>query len=99
MSYQFEDWSKYKAMQTAGQSPQFIYQVGRSDDLDYPTAIRMLRSLFGSDLTRAKEVTIQADRVTSTLSDYQESLFPILERALAEVETDQTMTEDPNQPI
>lgn len=88
MSLCSDDWSKYEAMKAAGSSSHEIYRTGRADGLDSIASIRMLRTLFGFDLMRAKEVALQADGIVESLDAYQESLIPAIEAALQDMEKD-----------
>lgn len=86
MTQNSDNWSKYEAMKQRGRSPQEIYRAGIADGLDWAASIRLLRALFDLDLPGAKEVTLQADGIGNSLDEYQESLLPAIEQALADAE-------------
>src|SRR5262249_30788458 len=48
-------------------------------------AIRAIREQFGLDLRQAKEVSLQAEGVASSLDEHQERLVPVIEQALRQL--------------
>ena len=75
-----DDFRKYEEMRRSGESPPEIYRTARADGLDSITLIRLLRTVCKLSLREAKEVTVVADGLGTSLSDYQEKLLPGVER-------------------
>ncbi|RYG64740.1 hypothetical protein EON80_18675 [bacterium] len=73
-----DDFQRYEQMRDSGQTPHQVYRQGESVGLDFLQRLRMLRAVFGLGLAQAKEVMIQADGFEGTLSDYQETLLPVI---------------------
>lgn len=77
-----DDLSKYERMREQGSSPQAIYLAGKAASLDPITLIRLLRTVCRLSLAEAKEVTVVADGLASSLGDFQAQLIPVIEKAL-----------------
>ncbi len=76
------DFEKYIKIKTAGLGPEGVYLKAKADGLSSIVSTRMLRQLFGFDLMAAKELIVGVDTGGLTLSEYQESLLPLLEKEL-----------------
>lgn len=77
-----DDFSKYATLRQQGISPTQIYLAGKKDGLDQLSLIRMLRQVSGLSLVEAKEVVIQAERLADSLTEFQETLAPVVDQAL-----------------
>ncbi len=74
--------AKYQQLAEQGATAQAVYLIAHADGLNLMQSIKLLRELFGLSLVAAKEVTVTADGRYKSLSDYQASLIPALEKAL-----------------
>ncbi|AFY91853.1 hypothetical protein [Chamaesiphon minutus] len=77
-----DDWSRYIRFRDDGLSPQDVWNYARSDGLKFADSIRMIRLVFDLTLVEAKEVTIQAESLGTSLEEYQgRVLLPAIEAA------------------
>lgn len=85
-----DNFDKYTQMRDQGTGVNTVYLTAKSDGLDLAACIRMLRQVFGLSFVEAKEVTVVANKLGKSLSDYQEKMIPNLERVLKENDEDET---------
>lgn len=76
-----DNFEKYEQLRLAYQSPAAIYLIAKADRLDFPASIRMLRQVFKLSLVEAKEVTVVATGLATSLSEYQGKFADALEEA------------------
>jgi hypothetical protein len=77
-----DDWSSYIRFRDDGSSAQELWNCSRTDGLKFSDSIRMIRSVFDLTLEEAKEVMIQAERLGTSLEEYQDRIvLPALEEA------------------
>jgi hypothetical protein len=77
-----DDFSRYEAMRDAGAEPVLVYRSAKADGLDPVTLIRLLRRVYHLSLVEAKEVSIIADDLAGSLTEYQETFIGPLEEVL-----------------
>ena len=87
-----DDFTKYALLREKGSSAHQAYLIAKSDGLDFAACIRMLRSVYEVPFMDAKEITVQADGLGTSLDDYQEKLIPGLKKILEE--TDEEDSQD-----
>jgi hypothetical protein len=73
-----DDFSKYEAKRTAGESAEAIARASIADGLDTPAQIRMLRALFQLSLPGAKEVVLRAKCIASSLEEHEDRIADAL---------------------
>jgi hypothetical protein len=71
--------SKYRGMVDSGATAKQVYLAAKADGLGQIELIKLIRWLFGLSLVEAKEVTVVADGLASSLSEYQERLIPVFQ--------------------
>jgi ribosomal protein L7/L12 len=76
--------SKYDEMVHSGADAGQVYLAAKADGLGWIESIRLIRELFGISLVEAKEVSVVADGLASSLSEYQERFIPDLEALIEE---------------
>jgi hypothetical protein len=76
------DFSQYERMRDAGVEPVQVYRCAKADGLDEVTLIRLLRRVYHLSLVQAKEVSVIADDLAQSLTEFQERLIGPLEEAL-----------------
>jgi ribosomal protein L7/L12 len=76
--------SKYGEMVGSGADAGQVYLAAKADGLSSLESIRLIRELFGLSLVEAKEVSVVADELASSLSEYQERFIPALEALIEE---------------
>lgn len=81
-----DDFTKYASLREKGSSAHQAYLNARNDGLDTGACIRMLRSVYEVSFVEAKEITVQADGLGTSLDNYQEKLVPGLKKILEESE-------------
>jgi hypothetical protein len=74
--------TKYEAMRDAGASTNQVYLKAMADGLREIECIAMLRRVFDLSLLDAKEVTIVASGVASSLDEHQQRLIEDLAKLL-----------------
>lgn len=77
------EFARYGEMKAAGVSVADVYRFAKSGGLDRVSSIRMLRQVFGLTLAEAKEVTLVADGVASSLDEHQRRFAGDLAQALS----------------
>ena len=84
------DWTKYEQLRDRGMWEHDVYRQAVADGVcPFPDCIRMLKDVFRVDLSRAKEIHLQADGIANSLEEYQASILPAIEAALREIEDDE----------
>jgi len=73
-----DNFDKYYQMRDEGYNPQEVYLSALDDNLNTVACIRMLNNVFSLSITEAKEVTIIARKLGTSLNDYQEKFVPVL---------------------
>jgi hypothetical protein len=76
------DSSKYEAMRDTGATPGQVYLTAIEDGLREIDCIIILRRVFDLSLIDAKEVTIVASGVASSLDEHQQRLAEDLAKLL-----------------
>jgi hypothetical protein len=77
-----DDFSRYEAMRDAGAEPALVYRCAKADGVDAVILIRLLRRVYHLSLVQAKEVSVIADDLAPSLTEFQETVIPPLEKAL-----------------
>jgi hypothetical protein len=84
-----DDFSRYEAMQDARAEPVHVYRCAKADGLDEVTLIRLLRRVYDLSLVQAKEVSVIADDLAPSLTEFQERLIgPLQETLNADIKPD-----------
>jgi hypothetical protein len=77
-----DNWSRYIRFRDDGSSPHDVWNCAQADGLKFGDSIRMIRLVFDLTLVEAKEVTIQAESLGTSLEEYQgRVLLPAIEAA------------------
>lgn len=79
----------YRRMRDDGATPREVCKRAQQDGVPLIRGLKMLREVFGLSLAQAKEVWLQADGLATSLLEYQEQLFPVLQGALDEAESEE----------
>ena len=79
-----DNFSQYQRMRNDGSSAQDVYLTARANGCDWPTCLRLLRSVFDLDFIQAKEITVVANQLGTSLSEYQGKFVDALEQVLNE---------------
>jgi hypothetical protein len=77
-----DDFSRYERMRDAGAEPVLVYRSAQADGLDPVTRLRLLRRVYSLSLVQAKEISIVADNLAESLTEYQERFIGPLEEVL-----------------
>lgn len=76
-----DDFQKYKEFADQGATPNDISLAAKAEGGHFIERIKLVRQIFGLSLKEAKEVTIVADGLGTSLDDYQAKLIPGLKLA------------------
>jgi hypothetical protein len=69
-------------------NPTDFYRTAKAQGLSDIACIRLIRHVFHLSLTQAKEVMVVANEYADSLVEHQENIWPVLEKALQELEAD-----------
>lgn len=79
------EFEKYHELKLAGAEPLEVYLKAKEvEGMDFITAVRMLREVYGLDVTGAKSEIVKATHGGMSLSEYQGSLLAGLKEALGD---------------
>jgi hypothetical protein len=84
------DEKKYLRLAQEGESPAQVYRTMRADGLGWIPSVRILRELFHLSLEEAKEVSVVADGLASSLTEHEQRLVEGMEQAVTETSKDNT---------
>ena len=82
------DWSKYELLRDQGVPEHAVYLHARDDGVGFLESWRMLKDVFGVDLHRAKEISLQADGVANSLKEHEASWLPAIEEFVRQIENE-----------
>lgn len=69
-----DDFTKYEAMRNSGVSAEKVYQASVEDGVDSITRIRLIRAVYSLSPSEAKEVIVRAERLASSLDQFQSEI-------------------------
>ncbi len=73
---------KYEQLKTTGASPEEVYRIAEADGLNSIQRIKLVKQLYSLGLKEAKQVSIVASGVASSLDEHQSNLADALQEAL-----------------
>jgi hypothetical protein len=84
-----DEQAVYEQIRDLGATPHEVARQGLAAGLGMIWTIRLLRGVFSLDVAQAKEVVLQATGAASSLSEYQETLLPVLQQLLESGDQDE----------
>jgi hypothetical protein len=79
-----ENEEKYRRLAQKGESPEQVYRTMHADGLSWISSVRILRELFQLSLEQAKEVSLMAEGIASSLTEHEGRLVEGIEQAATE---------------
>jgi hypothetical protein len=77
-----DEFKKYSELAEQGATPNDISLAAKADGVGFMERLKLVRQIFALSVKEAKEVTIVADGLGTSLDDYQAKLVPALEKAI-----------------
>ena len=78
--------NKFEKLRDSGITAKAASAAAIADGLNFVEIVQMLMRVFNLDFAHAKEAWLQAKGIASSLDEYQDSLVPIIDEALSQLD-------------